>query len=98
MSAQFSRAKSSGKVSWSLMPSSTMPVRRCGSICTWPTSQPSFLSVFSRKRPFCSSPTRETMAERKPRRAVPKAMLADEPPRYLEKLAASSRLQPICCA
>ena len=98
ISAQFSRANSSGNVSWSLMPSSTMPVSRSRSICTWLVSQPSRRSVSVRKRPFCSSPTREIMAERSPRRAVPKAMLPEEPPRYLAKLLASSRLQPICCA
>ncbi|XQU70900.1 DUF1534 domain-containing protein [Cupriavidus sp. H18C1] len=75
-----------------------MPVSRASSICTWLTSQPSRRSVSSRKRPFCSLPTREIIAERKPSRAVPKAILADDPPRYLAKVLAASRLQPICCA
>ncbi|MNT91274.1 hypothetical protein D3C86_2040960 [compost metagenome] len=75
-----------------------MAVRRSASTFTWLTSQPSRCSVLRRKRPFCSLPTREIMAERSPKRAVPKAMFADDPPRYLEKLLAASRLQPICWA
>ncbi|MNS91181.1 hypothetical protein D3C72_1252600 [compost metagenome] len=82
----------------SLMPSMTKAVRRSRSMPTWLTSQPSFDRVSVRKRPMWSSPTFDSMADFKPRRAVPKAMFADEPPRYLAKLVASSRGLPICCA
>ena len=98
MSAQFSRTNSSGKVSRSFRPSSTRPVRRSGSTCTMLVSQPSRCRVSTRKRPICSSPTREIIAARRPSRAAPKAMLAELPPRYLAKLATSSRREPTCWA
>jgi hypothetical protein len=72
----------------------TMAVRRSGSVLMPLTSQPSRASDSTRKRPMWSSPTRLSMADLSPSRAVPKAILADEPPRYLAKLLTSSRRAP----
>ena len=41
---------------------------------------------------------RENCADLRPSRAVPKAILAEEPPRYLAKLDTSSSRAPTCCA
>ena len=98
MSAQFSRTNSRGKVSRSFSPNSTRPVSRCASTCTCDVSQPSRCKVSTRKRPICSSPTRDTIAARRPSLAAPKAMLAELPPRYFAKLDTSSSRAPTCCA
>ena len=45
---------------------------------------------------FNCSPTRASIDERSPWRAVPYATLPDDPPRYLAKLDTSSRRAPIC--
>ncbi|KPB44016.1 Unknown protein sequence [Pseudomonas savastanoi pv. phaseolicola] len=75
-----------------------MAVRRSGSRLIALTSQPSRASDSTRKRPIWSSPTLLSMADLSPSLAVPNAILADEPPRYLAKLETSSSRAPTCCA
>ena len=83
-------------MSRSRIPRNASAVSRRGSVATWLTSTPSAASVSRTNRPLCSSPTRVSMAGRRPRRAHPTAVFAGEPPRYLAKLNMSSRRPPVC--
>jgi hypothetical protein len=53
---------------------------------------------FDQEAPHVVVPTRLSIADLRPSRAVPKAILAEEPPRYLAKLDTSSSRAPTCCA
>ena len=56
------------------------PVDLPGTTMQPDTSTPRALSSSRRKRPAASSPTAPTNATRRPSRAAPQAMIADEPP------------------
>ena len=86
----------SGKCSSSCIPRITSAVRRSGSVFTCWVSTPSAARVSRMNRPICSFPTRASMADFNPSRAVPIAVFDGLPPTYLAKLPISSRRPPTC--